>query len=101
MQMLESSRSLTLFTSTLAVALLALALALPAFASDTVYAQGSDVVVYQSPTAAANEVARLSAGEAVLSHGAEGEWVNIDVDVNGESVNGWIHEAQVGVNPPN
>ncbi len=95
MQMFEWCRRCWLAVS---LALFALAMASPVWASDTVYAK-AEVVVYSSPTTAAPEVTRLSRGASVLSHGAEGEWLNVDVDVAGESVNGWIHEDEVEASP--
>ena len=96
MQSFERSRRCWL---TLFLALFALAVASPAWASETVYAK-AEVVVYSSPTTAAPEVTRLLRGASVLSHGAEGEWLNVDVDVDGESVNGWIHNSELGTSPP-
>jgi hypothetical protein len=97
MQKFESSRSYWL---ALPLALFVLAVAAPAWASETLYAQTNGVAVYQSPSPAALEITRLPAGAAVLSYGAEGEWLNVDVDVDGKSVNGWIHNSEVGTSPP-
>lgn len=96
MQLFESSRRCWLAVS---LALFALAVASPAWATETAYAQ-TDVVVYQSPSDTSAEVTRLPAGAEVLSEGARGDWVNVEVDVNGESVNGWIRKDDVGSNPP-
>ncbi len=96
MQMFECSRRSWL---ALCLALFALALASPAWASETVYAQ-TDVVVHQSPADTSSEVARLPAGAAVLSEGVRGDWTNVKVDVDGESVNGWVRKDDLGANPP-
>ena len=96
MQMFECGRRYWL---ALSLALFALAVASPAWASETVYAQ-TDVVMHQSPADASSEVTRLPAGAAVLSQGVRGNWLNVKVDVDGESVNGWIRKGDVGANPP-
>jgi uncharacterized protein YraI len=97
MQIARSSRRSWLVVL---VASMALLIASPVLASSTVYAQSSGVIVYSSPTPAAPQITTLAAGAAVLSHGAEGEWLNVDVDVDGTSVNGWIHSDEVAANPP-
>ena len=80
-------------------ALLALAVASPAWAVETVYTQ-TEIVVYQSPSNDSREVTRLPAGAAVPSHGVRGDWVNVKVDVDGESLNGWIRKNDVDRYPP-
>ena len=81
MQIFECSRRRWL---ALCLALFALGVASPAWAVETVFAQTDDVVVYQSPTTVSSEVTRLPAGAAVSSHGAQGDWVNVNVDVDGQ-----------------
>lgn len=97
MQMFECSRRCWL---ALSLALFALAVASPAWADETVYTRTDGVVVYQSPATTSSEVTRLPAGAAVLSHGPRGDWLSIDVFVDGQVVNGWIHQNDVSTNPP-
>ena len=97
MQMLQNSRGTWL---ALSLALFALAVVSPAWASETIYAQAGGVVVYSSPTHAAPQITSLPAGAALVSHGAEGEWLNVDVDVDSESVNGWVRGDEVSTSPP-
>lgn len=58
-------------------------------ASETAYAQ-TDVAVHSSPSSVSRVLAQLAPGDPVISHGAEGDWVNIDVDVGGKKTNGWV-----------
>jgi uncharacterized protein YraI len=85
---------------TLSLGLFALAVVSPAWAGETVYAQTGGVVVYSSPSPAAPQITSRPAGAGMFSHGAEGEWLNVDVDVDGQSVNGWVRNDEVSTSPP-
>ncbi len=69
-------------------------------AAETVYAQSDGVVVYSSPTTAAPVLATLAAGDSLLGHGAEGDWTNVQLDLEGKSTNGWVFHTDVGPEDP-
>jgi uncharacterized protein YraI len=86
-------------TATAVLFALSAVLASAVAASETAYAQGA-VTVYSSPTVAAPVLVELQPGDSVTAHGAEGDWVNVDVDIAGQMTNGWVQQGALGPAAP-
>jgi len=71
-----------------------------AAAEETVYAAVDGAIVYQSGTDSSPEIASLSAGTPLLSHGGRGEWLSVDVVGSDPKVSGWIKKDLVSATSP-
>jgi hypothetical protein len=68
--------------------------------ADEVFVQSDEAVVRESPSAAARPLSPAVRGEALLSFGRRGDWVNVLIHQGGESKNGWIEADLVAETPP-